>query len=60
LREFLVNGEIPIHNNACESELRRPVSLVSLCTPSSSAWNLESLGVTRIATRAARAFASAA
>ena len=25
LREFLVNGEIPIHNNACESELRRPV-----------------------------------
>jgi hypothetical protein len=25
LREFLVDGEIPIHNNACESELRRPV-----------------------------------
>jgi hypothetical protein len=60
LTRFLDDGGLPIDNGIVERLHRRPVSLVSLCTPSSSAWNLESLGVTRIATRAARAFASAA
>lgn len=52
LERFLSDGRLPLHNNASEPNLRRQVMLVSLCTSSSSAWNLEGSIIARIAIRA--------
>jgi transposase len=54
------DGRLEIDNGEAERRLRRVAVYVSLCTPSSSAWNCERELVARIATRASRAFAPAA
>jgi transposase len=60
LRRFLDDGRLPMTNNHSERAVRPIAVDVSLRTPSSSTWNDESTVVARIATRAARARATAA
>jgi transposase len=60
LGRFLDDARIPLDNNASERALRRVASVVSLCSPSSSARNHESAVVTRITTRTTSAVAPAA
>lgn len=52
LREFLADPQLPLDNNASERALRIIAVLVSLCSSSSSARNLESPVVAQISTRA--------
>ncbi len=60
LTVFLADASVPIHNNASEAALRIIAVDVSLCALSSSARNDERAIITRIATRATCAFATAA
>jgi hypothetical protein len=54
---FLDDPLIPIHNNASEAALRIVADDVSLCTLSSSTWNLERSLVARNSRRATRVLA---
>ena len=60
LRRFLEDGRLRMDNNNSENALRVVAILVSLCTSSSSTWNLKGSIIARNATRASRTFAAAA
>jgi hypothetical protein len=60
LGRFLRFASIPPDNNVAEASLRPVAILVSLCTSSSSTWNLEGSIVAGNATRASRTFSAAA
>lgn len=60
LRRFLDDGRLRMDNNPAENALRTIAVDVSLCTLSSSPWNDERAIVSRIATRATCALATAA
>jgi transposase len=60
LRRFLDDGRLRMDNNAAERALRPIADDVSLCTLSSSTWNLERSLVARNSRRATRVLAAAA
>jgi hypothetical protein len=52
LRRFLEDGRLPLHNNVSELNLRREVTMVSLCVSSSSARNRKGPIISPNSTRA--------